>query len=76
MSGRKNQENEENRHKQDKFECNYKTMLKDYSVINRGTKDELVILNRESYRSNYSKWFFLKNLKQDVVRDWRPRECN
>ena len=42
---------------EDKFECNYKTMLKDYSVSNRGTKEELA-----RYHRNYSKWYHIQNL--------------
>jgi ATP-dependent DNA helicase DinG len=56
------------------FGCNYKTRLKDYIVSNKGTKEELITLNEEHYRTNYSKWYHIRNLKQDVIKDWRPCE--
>jgi len=56
----------------DDFGCNYKTLLKDYTAINKGTKDERVILAEGRYRNNYFEWSHLNNLKEDAIRDWRP----
>jgi ATP-dependent DNA helicase DinG len=56
----------------DDFGCNYKTSLKDYAAINKGTKDERIILAEGRYRNNYFEWSHLNNLKEDVIRDWRP----
>jgi ATP-dependent DNA helicase DinG len=58
----------------DYFGCNYKTLFKDYAAINKGTKDERVILAEGRYRNNYFEWSHLNNLKEDVIRDWRPCE--
>ena len=52
----------------DDFECKYKTMLKDYQVIGKGTKEERVLLAEGRYRSAYSEWSHLNNLKEDVVK--------
>jgi ATP-dependent DNA helicase DinG len=56
----------------DDFNCKYKTMVKDYQVIGKGTKEERVLLAEGDYRSAYSEWSHLDNLMEDVVRDWRP----
>jgi ATP-dependent DNA helicase DinG len=56
----------------DDFGCNYKTLLKDYAAINKGTKEERIILAEGRYRNNYFEWSHLNNLKEDVIRDWRP----
>jgi len=56
----------------DDFGCNYKTLLKDYTTVNKGTKDERVILAEGRYRNNYFEWSHLNNLKEDTIRDWRP----
>ena len=74
MSGRGKEGESKRQQRRDKFECNYKTSLKDYSVINKGTKEELVTLNEERYHRNYSKWYHIQNLKQDVIKGWRPCE--
>jgi ATP-dependent DNA helicase DinG len=58
----------------DDFGCNYKTLLKDYAVINKGTKDERVTLAEGRYRNNYFEWSHLNNLREDAIRDWRPCE--
>jgi ATP-dependent DNA helicase DinG len=58
----------------DDFGCNYKTLLKDYAAINKGTKEERIILAEGRYRNNYFEWSHLNNLKEDVIRDWRPCE--
>jgi ATP-dependent DNA helicase DinG len=51
------------------FGCGYKPLLKDYSIINKGTKEELITLNEGSYRRDYSKWYHIQNLKQDIIKD-------
>ena len=54
------------------FGCKYKPLLKDYQVINKGSKEEQVILfNEEKYRDKYFDWSHLENLKEDAIRDWR-----
>jgi len=58
----------------DDFRCNYKTLPKDYAATNKGTKNERVILAEGRYRNNYFEWSHLNNLKEDVIRDWRPCE--
>ena len=54
------------------FGCKYKTILRDYQVTNKGTKDEIVSLgqNEEYYRKAYSEWDHLKDLT--TLREWRP----
>jgi ATP-dependent DNA helicase DinG len=55
------------------FGCKYKPLLKDYQVINKGSKEEQVILfNEEKYRDKYFDWSHVENLKEDAIRDWRP----
>jgi ATP-dependent DNA helicase DinG len=54
------------------FNCKYKTMLKDYQVIGKITKEERVLLVEGRYKNTYSEWSHLKNLSEDVIRDWRP----
>jgi ATP-dependent DNA helicase DinG len=54
------------------FNCRYKTMLKDYQVIDKGTKEERVLLVEGRYQNAYSEWSHLNNLKGNVIRDWRP----
>ena len=56
----------------DNFRCSYKTLLKDYTAINKGTMNERVILAEGRYRNNYFEWSHLNNLKEDAIRDWRP----
>jgi ATP-dependent DNA helicase DinG len=53
------------------FDCKYKTNLKDYKVIGKGAKEE-VLLVEGHYQNAYSKWYHLNNLREDVIRDWRP----
>ncbi|MFY9868397.1 MAG: hypothetical protein WAK17_01645, partial [Candidatus Nitrosopolaris sp.] len=55
------------------FGCEYKTRLKDYQVIGKGTKQEQVFLsNEERYQNKYSEWIHLNNLKENAIREWRP----
>jgi ATP-dependent DNA helicase DinG len=54
------------------FNCKYKTMLKDYQVIGKGTKEERVLLVEGHYQNAYSEWSHLNNLREDVISDWRP----
>lgn len=54
------------------FNCKYKTSLKDYQVIGKGTKEERVLLVEGRYQDAYSEWSHLDNLRDDVIRDWRP----
>jgi Rad3-related DNA helicase len=54
------------------FDCKYKTKLKDYQVIGKGTTEERVLLVEERYQNAYSEWSHLNNLREDVIRDWRP----
>ena len=56
----------------DEFDCKYKTMLKDYATINKSTKEERIVLAEGRYRSAYSEWLYLDNLREDTIRDWRP----
>ena len=51
----------------DDFNCKYKTMVKDYQVIGKGTKEERVLLAEGHYRSAYSEWSHLDNLMEDVI---------
>ncbi len=54
------------------FNCKYKTMPKDYQVIGKGTKGETVLLVESRYQNAYSEWSHLNNLRENVIRDWRP----
>ena len=55
------------------FGCKYKPLLKDYQVIDKGSKEEQVILfNEEKYRDKYFDWSHVENLKEAAIRDWRP----
>ncbi|MGA9154641.1 MAG: hypothetical protein WBZ36_29005, partial [Candidatus Nitrosopolaris sp.] len=54
------------------FDCKYKTSLKDYQVIGKGTKEEKVLLIEGRHQNAYSEWSHLNNLREDVIRDWRP----
>ncbi len=54
------------------FDCKYKTSLKDYQVMGKGTKEEEVLLVEGRYQNAYSEWSHLNNLKEDVIRAWRP----
>jgi ATP-dependent DNA helicase DinG len=54
------------------FNCKYKTSLKDYQVIGKSTKEERVLLVEGRYQNAYSEWSHLDNLRDDVIRDWRP----
>jgi hypothetical protein len=56
----------------DEFDCKYKTMLKDYATTNKRTKQERIVLAEGRYRSTYSEWSYLDNLREDIIRDWRP----
>ena len=56
----------------DEFDCKYKTMLKDYTTINKRTKQERIVLAEGRYRSAYSEWSYLDNFREDIIRDWRP----
>lgn len=58
----------------DEFECGYKTKLKDYHVMDRGTKEERVLLLEGDYRNAYSEWLHLDNISKTKKRDWRPCE--
>jgi len=51
----------------DEFDCKYKTMLKDYTTINKRTKQERIVLARGRYRSAYSEWLYLNNLRQNII---------
>jgi len=56
----------------DDFDCKYKTMLKDYATTNKHTKQEKIVLAEGRHRSAYSEWLYLDNLREDIIRDWRP----
>lgn len=55
--------------------CKYKTFIKDYKIISKGTKNEEIRIDEESInniKTEYNKWFHLENLKQQ--NQWRPCE--
>jgi ATP-dependent DNA helicase DinG len=59
--------------------CKYRTFLKDYKVINKGTKEELVFIDRAAeinrYHREFSQWLHLKNLNNiKEAKEWRPCE--
>jgi ATP-dependent DNA helicase DinG len=46
--------------------CKYRTFLKDYTVVKKGTRDESVFIpleNIKNYEKEYSQWLHLKNFK-------------
>ena len=56
--------------------CKYKTFLKDYKIIRKGTKDEEVYIDNNSrsyYETEYLQWLHLKNVKQNQ-RTWTACE--
>jgi ATP-dependent DNA helicase DinG len=55
--------------------CKYRTFVKDYKLINEGTKEEEVYINNESkqnYQKQYADWLPISDPK--VQRDWKPCE--
>src|SRR5919198_5153250 len=56
--------------------CKYRTLLKDYKITNKGTKNEQVLIDEDSknyYQKEYSQWLHLKNLKEKRS-PWKPCE--
>ena len=56
--------------------CKYRTFLKDYNVVKKGTRNESVfipVVNIKNYQNNYAQWLHLKNFKDEdsQVMDWR-----
>jgi Rad3-related DNA helicase len=56
--------------------CKYRTFLKDYTVVKKGTRNESVfipVVNIKNYENNYAQWLHLKNFKDEdsQVMDWR-----
>ncbi|HZD33730.1 MAG TPA: ATP-dependent DNA helicase [Nitrososphaeraceae archaeon] len=56
--------------------CKYRTFLKDYNVVKKGTRNESVfipVVNIKNYENNYAQWLHLKNFKDEdsQVMDWR-----
>ncbi|MFZ0647863.1 MAG: DEAD/DEAH box helicase family protein, partial [Nitrososphaeraceae archaeon] len=58
--------------------CKYRTFVKDYKVMNKGTKDEQIYINKSdeiNYQKEFSQWLHLKNLKYvKKPREWKPCE--
>jgi ATP-dependent DNA helicase DinG len=58
--------------------CKYKTFVKDYKTLDKGTKDERVYIDKPAetyYQKEFSQWLHLKNLKnKKELKDWRPCE--
>lgn len=55
--------------------CKYKSFLKDYKLINKGTKYEEVFIDKDSqysYQKEYSEWLHLRNLMEKGP--WKPCE--
>ena len=55
--------------------CRYRTFVKDYRIINEGTKEEEIHIDNDSkhnYQKQYSGWLPISNLK--VRREWKPYE--
>ena len=56
--------------------CKYRTLLKDYKITNKGTKNEQVLIDEDSrnyYQKEYSQWLHLRNLKEKRS-PWKPCE--
>jgi ATP-dependent DNA helicase DinG len=56
--------------------CKYRTFPIHYKIINKGTKEENVIIDyaaRNNFQKEYSQWLHLENLRQEQ-REWRPCE--
>ena len=56
--------------------CKYRTFPKHYKIINKGTKEENVIIDydaRNNYQKEYSQWPYLENLRPEQ-REWRACE--
>lgn len=55
--------------------CKYRTFVKDYRIINEGTKEEEIYIDNDSkhnYQKQFSGWLPISNLK--VRREWKPCE--
>jgi Rad3-related DNA helicase len=55
--------------------CKYKSFLKDYKLINKGTKCEEIFIDKDSqysYQKEYSEWLHLRNLAEKGP--WKPCE--
>ena len=53
--------------------CKYRTFLNDYKVDNKGSKNEIISINKEkldNYETEYSNWIHLRNF--EVPRQWSP----
>jgi ATP-dependent DNA helicase DinG len=56
--------------------CKYRTLLDDYKINNKGTREEEVFIDydsRNNYQKEYSQWPHLKNLNYHL-RTWKPCE--
>ena len=58
--------------------CKYRTFLKDYNLLNKGTKGEQAFVNKSAeinYRREFSQWLHLNNLRNiQESNTWRPCE--
>jgi Rad3-related DNA helicase len=56
--------------------CKYRTFQKDYKIINKGTKEEDILIDhvaQNNYQNEHSQWVHIKNLREKQ-RVWRPCE--
>jgi ATP-dependent DNA helicase DinG len=58
--------------------CKYRTFRRDYEILEKGTKNELVFVNKSAeikYQREFSQWLHLNNLRSiKELKKWKPCE--